>query len=149
MVEPVAIPSSIRITVLPRTFGSEVTAPVGQFAPFQFLLFLRRHRIDHLHRDTQASHDLFIEHADASGGDGAHGQFAMAGRAELPHDENIERRAQRLGHLERHRHAAARQPEHDYVRLIRVTPQFPGQELAGFDSVPKDVSDRSAPVRGV
>jgi len=58
-------------------------------------------------------------------------------------------RRQRLGYLKRHRHAAARQPEHDDVRLIRVTHQFLGQELAGFDSVPKDVCHSSTPVRGI
>ncbi len=67
-------------------------AAVGQFAARQFLLFFGCDGIDGEVRDAEPFHDLFIEHPDAAGRDGAHRQFPMARHAELAHDKDVERR---------------------------------------------------------
>src|SRR5256885_4916617 len=47
--------------------------------------------------------------------DRAHRELLVPREPELAHDEDVERRAERLGDLEGHRHAAPRQREHDDV----------------------------------
>ena len=51
--------------------------------------------------------------------DGAEGQFGLKRHPELAHHQDVKRRPQRLGDLERHRHPAARQAQHDYVLAVQ------------------------------
>ena len=47
----------------------------------------------------------------------------MSGNAELPNDEDVERRVKRLPDFEGDRHTSARESEDDYVVPVRKLPQ--------------------------
>jgi hypothetical protein len=59
----------------------------------------------------------------------------MSGESELSNDEHIERRIERLSHLEGHRDAAARQSQHDHGISTGVPTQLGSQLNAGFTTV--------------
>ena len=80
-------------------------------------------------------HHVLVEHAHAAGGDGAHGQLLVARHAQLAHEEDVERGAQRPGHLVGDRHAAARQRQHEHVRAAGVGGELLGQQPAGLGAV--------------
>jgi hypothetical protein len=68
--------------------------------------------------------------------DRAQAELRMPGGSDLANQDEVERRPQRFGDLERHRHAAARQDQ-DHRILIRIGHQ-PRHELApGISAVAK------------
>ncbi len=71
--------------------------------------------------DTPETHDVGVEDADAAFTDGAHAELGLLRHAELADDDHVEGRMKRPSHLERDRHAAPRQCEHD--RMFRA-PRF-------------------------
>jgi hypothetical protein len=73
----------------------------------------------------------------AAGGDGAHREFLVAGESQLAHDEYIQRRMQRLRHLEADGHAAAGQREHDHVVAVAIPRQRLREQLSGMAAVVK------------
>lgn len=52
--------------------------------------------------------------------DASHGKFLVPGHSELADDEDIQLRVERLGHLERHRYAASRKRQDDYVATATI-----------------------------
>src|SRR5688572_25140390 len=81
-------------------------------------------------------HDVVVENPDAARSDGSHRQFAVARRAQLTHEEDVQGSTERCRHLEADRYAAARQCEdHDVVAAC-----------VGLQE-PPEVSARFAPVR--
>ncbi|WP_167229749.1 hypothetical protein [Massilia rubra] len=76
-----------------------------------------------------------VEHADTAAGDRAHGVFLMAGQAELAHEQDVERKAERPGDGEADRNAAARQSQHQRVGASGVAGQRQRQEFAGLRAV--------------
>ena len=70
---------------------------------------------------------VVVEHPGPARGDGTHRQLLVAWHAQLADDEDIERRLQRLGNFEGHRHAAARQGQHQHVRAAGVRDQLLGE----------------------
>jgi hypothetical protein len=66
--------------------------------------------------------------------DGAHREFRLGRRAELADHDHVERRAERPGHLEGHRHTAAGQAEHDHTMAPQV-PEQAGEPPPGVGAV--------------
>src|SRR6202022_2066550 len=73
-------------------------------------------RIKHLLGHAQHAGRARVQHAAAVLGHGADGELGVAGRADLAHGEDLDRRVQRAGHLDAHRHAPAR--KRHYHRLL-------------------------------
>jgi hypothetical protein len=112
---------------------------ISMFPPFQFLAF---DRADHLYdrlRIRKHVENVFVQNADATGCDCAHGEFFVPGHAELAHNENIERNAEPLRYFERNRHPAARKSENDDVVASSVAQQFFRKLPTRVGSVPKKV----------
>ena len=78
---------------------------------------------------------VVIEGAGTPRGDGSHRQLFVAGHPQLADDEDIERRLRAPGDFEGHRHAAARQAQHQHVRPTGVLRQLPGQFSACLGSI--------------
>ena len=74
--------------------------------------------------------------------DRAHGKFRLQGRADLAHQDQIERRLQPIGDLGRDRNATARQRQ-DHGMTVLVFRQSCGQLMAGIISVLKQHIGRS------
>jgi hypothetical protein len=75
-------------------------------------------------RIWQGVKDVFVQDADATGCDCAHGEFFVTRHAKLAHNENIERKAEPMRCFKRHRHPAARKSENDDVVASSVAQQF-------------------------
>jgi hypothetical protein len=71
--------------------------------------------------DMRHAHDLLVDDAHVILTDRAHSQLRLERHAQLAHHDDIQRRAKRPCHLERHRNTAARKAEHDRV----LAPQIP------------------------
>jgi len=59
-------------------------------------------------RDLEQPQHVVIEHDRATTTDRSHRQLRVTGRAQLAHDQDVQRRLQYLCDLERDRHASAR-----------------------------------------
>jgi hypothetical protein len=59
----------------------------------------------------------------------------MSGKTQLSDQKDVERRIERLGHLESDRHTAARQRQHDYVVSAGILPQLRRQLDARFTTI--------------
>ena len=68
------------------------TGAIHFFASLKLGQLFRTDGIHHFIGNPQRIDDLTIEHAHATGGDCAHGQFRMAGQAELANNKHIKRR---------------------------------------------------------
>jgi hypothetical protein len=90
-------------------------------------------------RVWQGIDDVFVQNADATGCDCAHGEFFVPGHTELAHNENIERNAEPLRYFERNRHPAARKSENDDVVASSVAQQIFRKLPTRVGSVPKKV----------
>jgi hypothetical protein len=66
----------------------------------------------------------------------------VAGNPELADQVDVERRAQRLGDLERHRHPASRQPQDQHVTAASIFRQLVGQHPASIGAILERQSDR-------
>ena len=75
---------------------------------------------DLLGADTCHPDHVVVEHTCPALADGAHPELGLARHPELADDDHIERCAERASDLGRHRHAAARQREHDRVLAPEV-----------------------------
>ena len=108
--------------------GRRAVVAVGPLAPLQLRLLPGGHRLDRLGRDAQRVDHVRVEHARAARGESAHGQLFVAGHPQFAHQEDVERRTERLRDLEADRDAAARQRQHDHVGATGVVLQ-PGRQL--------------------
>ena len=117
--------------------GGWTTAAVKALAPCQFLLFLCRHRIDHVARDVQLLHDLIVEDAHAAGSDRAHRQLLVTGNTQLAYDKDVKRRGERASHLIRDRQTTARQGEHQNTWTIGINGELFGQQPTRLIAIAK------------
>jgi hypothetical protein len=115
MVAPVASPSSVE--AIPA---------------FELEILASRNLVDCRLRDAELLDEVFVEHADAAARDRPHRELGMARDAELADNEHIHRSPKRPGDLERHRHPAAGQPQHDDVGTVGEPAQRAGQPPAGI-----------------
>src|SRR5260221_624441 len=94
-------------------------AAISFFASPPLRELLVRGLLDRGLPDAVPRNNAGIDDAHAAGRDRAHRQLAMARPAELPHDEDVERRAPAPPHLVADRHTASRQrQDHDVVAVL-------------------------------
>jgi len=86
-------------------------------------------------RDAESTHHIMVYDLDAARGDGAHGEFCVAGDAELADDEDIERGVEFAGNLRGHGDAAAREGKHENVRAAGMLHERGGKKAAGVRAV--------------
>ncbi len=67
--------------------------------------------------DAQRVEHLVVEDAGAALTDRAHRELGLSGGAQLAHDDDVERRAEGISHLDADRHAAAGESDDDRVRV--------------------------------
>ena len=111
IVDPVAIPSSTRMTVRPWTWSGTVAA-IGPLPAPQFLDFPLGDIPDRVSPDVQCLDHVVVEHPGPSRSDGAHGQLFVAGHPQLADHADVERHAERPRNFEGNRHTPARQSRH-------------------------------------
>src|SRR5690606_2606823 len=111
-------------------------APVEPLATLELTLLLRRDRRERPLVDARHPHHFLVYHPHVAARDGAHGQFLVAGHAQLAHEEDVERGSELLRHLISHGHAPAREREDHHVGTARQAPQVGGEPAAGFTSIP-------------
>ncbi len=85
----------------------------------------------------QGADRVRVEHAHAPFGDGADAELGIAGRADLAHEQDVERGPERSRDLVAHRDAAARKGQHHRV-LGGERPQRVGERRAGLAAVAED-----------
>jgi putative phosphoribosyl transferase len=109
---------------------------------------------DDVVRNAAQADDVVIEDANAAARDRAHRELRLERDAELPHDEDIEGRAEGRGDFERDRHPAARQTEHEDVAARGICAESASEDSAGFAPIGKsdgggDLTEHGArPVHG-
>ncbi len=111
MLAPVAIPSSTKITVLPRGSATGPSAAVGALPPVEFDGFPFDHLAHLLVADAQVRHHIVVHDDAAAAGQRTHRQFRPPRHAQLPDQEHVQLRMQSRGDLPADRNAAAGQPE--------------------------------------
>ncbi len=82
--------------------------------------------------------DFLVEHPDAAGGDGAEGEFLIAGDAQLAHDKDIEGQVESERDLVGHGHAATGETEHLAIGLATVAGELIREHLAGVTTITKE-----------
>ena len=110
--------------------GGRSAAAIETLAPRQLLVLSFGNRLDQIVRDPEAPHELVIEHTHAAARDRAHRQLLVARDAQLAHDKDVERRAERTGDFVCDGHATARERQHEHVRAIGVSGEL-GRQAAG------------------
>ena len=110
-------------------------AAIGGQPPIQFGPFPRGGAIDVGRAEAEAAQHVLVDERHAVLRDGADGQLRLIGRAELPHQQHVQRRRQRPRHLGRHRHAAASEAEDDHVGAVGVGGEPRGQRAPGVDAI--------------
>ena len=134
-VEPVASPSSTRMTVRPASVERRPVAAIEPLAPLQ-LAPSRAATASMAACGMRRSGDVGIEHAHAAAGDRAHRQLLVAGHAELAHHEDVERCAQRAARPRRRparRRAAA--PSTITLAIVGDSAKASCQRLSGLAAV--------------
>jgi len=109
------------------------------FPPLQFLAFDCRDRLDDRLRVWQDVEDVFVQDADSTGCDCAHGEFFVPRHAELAHHENIERNPEPLRYFARNPHPPARKSENNDAVAPSVAQQIFRKLPTGVGSIPKKV----------
>jgi hypothetical protein len=95
-------------------------ASIRDLLPLNFLLLPGSNGVDRRSGYPERSNHLSIQNANASDRNSAHGQFALAGYAQLSHHENVQRRLQRSSYFIGHRHTTSGQAEHDHSRVAFI-----------------------------
>jgi hypothetical protein len=123
--------------------GEWATASILALASVQLPLLGRRDGIDHLARQLENPKRVLAQDPNPATGNRSHGKFLVAWHAELSHDEDVERSAQRR-HLGRDRYPAAWEPEHDDVRpsrkMVQSASKLPARIVA--------IGEKGGPIGG-
>jgi hypothetical protein len=85
--------------------------------------------------DAEPAHEALVEHDHPAARDRAHRELLVARNAQLPDDEDAERRAELLCHLVPDRDAAPWQGEHDHVVPAGVVAQALREQPSRFRPV--------------
>ena len=127
-----------RTTHNSREAASQTNTPTA--TTDQFATFTLGDITELLRGDPQRTQHVVVDNHPSPTGQGPDGELFVPGRAELAHHERVERRTDRGGDLPGHRDAAARQTEHQHVRVPAVGVEQPGQDTAGLSTVPEHAS---------
>ena len=120
-------------------------AAVGGLAPDQFPAFAFGDIAQLLRCDAQRAQHVVVDHDASTAGQCAHGELFVTGRAELAHDERIQRSAEGRSHFPCDGNSAAGQTQDDDAFASAVCAEQIGQDAAGFTAVTKDcASGRSS-----
>jgi hypothetical protein len=114
-------------------------AAVQALAPLQLGVFARGDLLDLVLAQVQARQIVHDPHA--AGGNGPHGVFLVAGKAQLADDEHVQRCVEGLRHLVAHGDTAAGQCQHQEVGLVTIVREMVGQDLASVVAVPEGEMD--------
>jgi hypothetical protein len=112
-------------------------AAVQRFSPFELEPLAHRHLFHRGPRDSELGDEILAQHPDGAARNRAHGELRMARYAELADDEHIQRRIELARHLERDRHPASGQGQHDDVAALRVSAQAASQLPSRLGTVSK------------
>src|SRR5919198_3341439 len=135
MLEPVASPSSTRITVFPSTLSAE-RPPRYTLSRRASSSCSRAATSSIVSGGTAAAPTTSsLRTADAAARDRAHRQLGLLGKPELADDEDVERHLELACDLEGDRDASAREREHDHVLAASVLRQGGRQLASGLGSV--------------
>ena len=115
MVAPVAIPSSTSTTVLPREIRHRPRTAISALAALELRELAAPSVLEIVLDEAEVAKQHLVVDGHAAERHCAERQLGIESRAELAHDDHIERRTERRGDFERNGHAAARQAEHDHV----------------------------------
>jgi hypothetical protein len=81
--------------------------PIYALAPYQFLLLPSGDRVNYVIRNAQAPHYFIVEHTYATGCYRSHREFFVTRDAQLAHEKDIQRRAERAGYFIGDRYSTA------------------------------------------
>jgi len=115
--------------------GRGASAAVGFLAALEFPLFGGDDAVDLVLGDQRPADDRLVDDPHPARRNRAHRQLFVAGDAQLAHQEDVERRPERPGHLEADGHAPARQRQDDPVPAASQVEEGLGQPPAGVDSI--------------
>jgi len=97
--------------------------------------------------DVISAKDRLVHDPNIAARDRSDAEFLVAGQSQLANDEDVERRVESHGNLERDRNASSRQTENQHVVPARIGLQ-PGRQLAaGFGAVLKSFSHLASRAR--
>lgn len=106
-------------------------APVGLLTSLELLAFALGHFLDRLITDATVADHLAVENAGAATGDGAHGEFLLAGHSQFPDNHQVQLCIQMPGDFSGHGNAAAGQCQHYKVFTVTIIVKRTGQFAAG------------------
>ena len=110
-------------------------APINGFAAYQLRGLARPYGLEIRGVEPERRDQRVVVDGKAAVRDGADRELRLMRRAELPHDEHVERRLECARDLERNGHAAARQAEHDDVAAEAVPRELEAERLAGLPTI--------------
>jgi hypothetical protein len=118
--------------------GRRPVAAVERLPPRQFAGFPRDRVVQEAGRDAEGGEDRLVAVDDPAGGERTHGEFRVAGHAELADDEDIEGQAEGAGHLGADRDASARQGQDEGSGTPAPLREEGGETPACVDAVAKE-----------
>jgi len=131
--------------------SGQASFAVCGLATRDLLQFAGSDRVNDLGTDVKGANDFVLHDHEAAAGHSAHGQFLLAGDAELAHHEHIERQIEFLSDFEGDRNAAPRQGKHDGILAAQVIAKLVAKDLyqgtAGVPTILKD-GDHALPFCG-
>jgi len=98
-------------------------------------LFAGKDGLERLRRDAKGADDSRVVDGLAAAGDGADGEFVLAGSTELAYGDDVHGQVQCVGYFVGDRNAAAGQAENDGVLQIREGGNCVGENAAGFFAI--------------
>src|SRR5260370_231795 len=122
----------------PLHVGRGTIITVEVFSPFKFPLLFCYNCIDHLLRDMQHVHDLFVDHTYPSRCNSAHRQFLVTRDAKFAHNKDIEGGLKCLCHFITNWHTSTRECQHQHILALSICCEFRGYLTPGFPSISID-----------
>jgi hypothetical protein len=97
---------------------------INRFLAFDLTSFAADRGLNQIAWYAKAIDEPLIKNLNFSLGHRSHGEFAVAGNAELANEKDVQRRLKGPSHFERDGHAASRQREYRNVRRISIVQQL-------------------------
>ncbi|GLX11389.1 hypothetical protein Misp03_83150 [Microbispora sp. NBRC 16548] len=87
--------------------------------------------------EIREPYDIAVDDDYPTLADGAESQLRLVWHPELAHHDHIQRRAERLGHLVRHRHPTPGQPQDDHILSSATPAHFVGEPYPRIMTIKK------------